>query len=76
MCIRWHRRRMSCELHSSEWRGASQGYWGRLGAQALYEMPDDDITPENVSKLADETERRIQGALAGRPLLAVPHVSL
>lgn len=52
------------------------GILGPAGAQALYELPDDDITPETVSKLADETECRIQGALAGRPLLAVPHVSL
>lgn len=48
---------------------------GHTVAQALYELPDEEVTPENVSRLADETEVKIQGALAGRPLLAVPHVS-
>mmetsp|Transcript_12072 Transcript_12072/g.36231 ORF Transcript_12072/g.36231 Transcript_12072/m.36231 type:complete len:656 (-) Transcript_12072:500-2467(-) len=42
--------------------------------KALYELPDEEVTPENVSRLADETEVKIQGALAGRPLLAVPHI--
>jgi hypothetical protein len=42
--------------------------------KALYEMSDDDLTPENVLKVADEIEMKIQGGLAGRPLMSVPHI--
>lgn len=42
--------------------------------QALYELPDDRVTPEEVMALADFIELDIQGGPAGRPLLAVPHI--
>ncbi len=42
--------------------------------QALYELPDERVTPEEVAALADEIEAKIQGGPAGRPLLAVPHI--
>jgi hypothetical protein len=42
--------------------------------KALYELADDEITPERIQELADETEKNIQGGLGGRPLLAVPHI--
>ena len=42
--------------------------------KALYELDDDDITSENVQKLADEMETKIQGGLSPRPLLSVPHL--
>ena len=42
--------------------------------QALYELPDDKVTPEEVMALADSIEVDIQGGPAGRPLLAVPHI--
>ena len=42
--------------------------------QALYELPDEKVTPEEVMALADSVEADIQGGPAGRPLLAVPHI--
>jgi oligoendopeptidase F len=42
--------------------------------KALYELPDDDVTPERIQSLADEIELRIQGGLSPRPLLSVPHL--
>lgn len=42
--------------------------------KALYEMPEEDVTAENIQKLADETEMKIQGGPSARPLLCVPHV--
>ena len=42
--------------------------------QALYELPDEKVTPEEVVALADSIEADIQGGPAGRPLLAVPHI--
>ena len=40
----------------------------------LYELPDAEVTPERIIALADEIEREIQGGLAARPLLSVPHI--
>ena len=34
--------------------------------KALYELPEERVTPDELKALADETERRIQGGLAGR----------
>ncbi len=34
--------------------------------KALYELPEDRVTPDELKALADDTERRIQGGLAGR----------
>ncbi|KAL6764974.1 oligoendopeptidase [Haematococcus lacustris] len=42
--------------------------------KALYEMPEDQLTVEALIQLADKVEQDIQGGLAGRPLLSVPHI--
>jgi hypothetical protein len=42
--------------------------------RALYELPEEEVTAENVLALADKVERKIQGELSGRPLLSVPHI--
>lgn len=42
--------------------------------RALYELPDDQLTREGILKLADEIEEKIQGGLAPRPVLSVPHI--
>jgi hypothetical protein len=42
--------------------------------KALYELPEEDVTPERVLALADEIEKKIQGGLSPRPLLSVPHL--
>ena len=34
--------------------------------KALYELPEERVTPDDLKALADEIERRIQGGLAGR----------
>ena len=41
---------------------------------ALYQMSDDDLTPERVLALARDTERRVLGIESPRPLLAIPHL--
>ena len=41
---------------------------------ALYQMSDDDLTPERVLALARETEVRVLGVESPRPLLAIPHL--
>jgi hypothetical protein len=43
--------------------------------KALYELPEAELTGENIARIADEIEVRIQGGLAGRPLLSVPHIT-
>eukprot|EP00397_Hematodinium_sp_SG-2012_P029924 GEMP01031653.1.p1 GENE.GEMP01031653.1~~GEMP01031653.1.p1 ORF type:complete len:636 (+),score=180.49 GEMP01031653.1:51-1910(+) len=40
----------------------------------LYEMPDAELTPERILKLAEEVELEIQGCASPRPLLSVPHI--
>eukprot|EP00611_Tribonema_gayanum_P015560 TRINITY_DN2741_c0_g1_i1.p1 TRINITY_DN2741_c0_g1~~TRINITY_DN2741_c0_g1_i1.p1 ORF type:complete len:644 (+),score=223.31 TRINITY_DN2741_c0_g1_i1:81-2012(+) len=42
--------------------------------KALYEMADEDLTPEAVLELADSIETKIQGGAGPRPLLCVPHI--
>jgi len=42
--------------------------------KALYELPDDEVTPAAVAALADRVEAEVQGGLAARPLLSVPHI--
>jgi Zn-dependent oligopeptidase len=42
--------------------------------KALYELPEAELTAENLQKLAAETEERIQGGPSPRPLLTVPHI--
>lgn len=40
----------------------------------LYELPEDEVTAENILRIADEVEKEIQGGPAGRYLLSVPHI--
>ncbi|MEO7271731.1 MAG: M3 family metallopeptidase [Vicinamibacterales bacterium] len=40
----------------------------------LYQMGDDDLTPERVLALARDTEVRVLGVESPRPLLAIPHL--
>ena len=40
----------------------------------LYQMADDDLTPERVLSLARDTEVRVLGVESPRPLLAIPHL--
>ncbi|KAI8467008.1 MAG: hypothetical protein J3K34DRAFT_431916 [Monoraphidium minutum] len=42
--------------------------------KALYELPDDEVTPAALEALADRIEASIQGGLSPRPLLSVPHI--
>lgn len=42
--------------------------------KALYELPEEQVTAENILKLADEYEVKIQGGFSARPLLSVPHL--
>ena len=35
----------------------------------------EELTGENIARIADEIELKIQGGLAGRPLLSVPHIT-
>ena len=37
--------------------------------QALYELPDDEVTAERIVALADEIENSIEGGPAPRPLM-------
>ena len=43
--------------------------------KALYEMDESELTAENIAAVADEIETKIQGGLAARPLLSVPHIT-
>jgi oligoendopeptidase F len=42
--------------------------------KALYELPDDQVTPAGIQALADKVEHEVQGGLAARPMLSVPHI--
>ncbi len=42
--------------------------------KALYELPDEEVTPDRVASLADEVEAAIEGGPSPRPLLSVPHI--
>jgi len=42
--------------------------------KALYELPESEVTSQRIIALADEVELQIQGGLAARPLLSVPHI--
>lgn len=39
--------------------------------KALYELPEDRVTPDEVLALADQTEKDVEGGLAGRSVLHV-----
>jgi len=40
----------------------------------LYELAEEDVTPERVVQLAADVEVEIQGGRSGRPLISVPHI--
>lgn len=42
--------------------------------RALYDLPERELTPARLLALAAETELRIEGGAAPRPLLSVPHI--
>jgi len=42
--------------------------------RALYECPEAELSSAKILAMADEVELRIQGGLASRPLLSVPHI--
>lgn len=42
--------------------------------KALYELPEDQVTAENILALATKIEIEIQGGQQARPLLTVPHL--
>eukprot|EP00197_Chlamydomonas_leiostraca_P012787 CAMPEP_0202859018 /NCGR_PEP_ID=MMETSP1391-20130828/1317_1 /ASSEMBLY_ACC=CAM_ASM_000867 /TAXON_ID=1034604 /ORGANISM="Chlamydomonas leiostraca, Strain SAG 11-49" /LENGTH=626 /DNA_ID=CAMNT_0049538015 /DNA_START=77 /DNA_END=1957 /DNA_ORIENTATION=- len=42
--------------------------------RALYETPEEQLSVEGLLALADRIEQQVQGGLAGRPLLSVPHI--
>jgi len=42
--------------------------------KALYELPEEQVTCDNILKLAEEIELKIQGGPSSRPLLSVPHI--
>ena len=42
--------------------------------KALYELPDEQVTSENIQRLADKVEEQIQCGPSPRPLLSVPHL--
>ena len=37
--------------------------------KALYELPEEEVTPQRILALADEVEARIEGGAAPRPLM-------
>jgi oligoendopeptidase F len=42
--------------------------------KALYELPEEEVTKDNVLALADKIETEIQGGLSARPMLSIPHL--
>lgn len=42
--------------------------------KALYDLPEGDVSAASILRLADDVERRIEGGLAPRPLMSVPHI--
>ena len=45
-----------------------------LFEKAVYELADEDITPENIMRLADEIDIKGYGGPCARPVLSVPHI--
>jgi hypothetical protein len=37
--------------------------------RALYELPEEEVTPERILRMADEMEAHIEGGAAPRPLM-------
>lgn len=44
--------------------------------KALYELPEDQVTPDHVTALADSIEQDVEGGLAGRSDTPQPWVEL
>ena len=42
--------------------------------KALYELPEDEVTPAALLALADKIDLEISGGPAGRPIMSVPHI--
>lgn len=42
--------------------------------KALYELPEDQVTKENILALAEKIEKDIQGGPSARPMLSIPHL--
>jgi oligoendopeptidase F len=42
--------------------------------KALYELAVEQVTADQIQKLAHDIEKKIQGGLGPRPLLSVPHI--
>eukprot|EP01060_Flectonema_neradi_P029595 TRINITY_DN4126_c1_g2_i2.p1 TRINITY_DN4126_c1_g2~~TRINITY_DN4126_c1_g2_i2.p1 ORF type:complete len:373 (+),score=77.55 TRINITY_DN4126_c1_g2_i2:907-2025(+) len=42
--------------------------------KALYELPEDEVTAENIQRIADEIDKKILGGPSARPVLSVPHI--
>ena len=43
--------------------------------KVLYELPDDEVTANNIQKLVDKVQTEVQGGFSGRPpLLPVPQL--
>ena len=42
--------------------------------KALYEMDETQLSAESIAALADRIDLQIQGGMAARPLLSVPHL--
>eukprot|EP01064_Diplonema_japonicum_P015122 TRINITY_DN22889_c0_g1_i1.p1 TRINITY_DN22889_c0_g1~~TRINITY_DN22889_c0_g1_i1.p1 ORF type:complete len:625 (+),score=186.29 TRINITY_DN22889_c0_g1_i1:50-1924(+) len=42
--------------------------------KALYELPEEEMTSENLQKIADEIDMKLFGGMTARPCLSVPHI--
>eukprot|EP01062_Namystynia_karyoxenos_P061548 TRINITY_DN538_c0_g2_i1.p1 TRINITY_DN538_c0_g2~~TRINITY_DN538_c0_g2_i1.p1 ORF type:complete len:649 (+),score=207.80 TRINITY_DN538_c0_g2_i1:75-1949(+) len=42
--------------------------------RAVYDLPEEAVTPDRLLKIAEETELKIQGGPATRPIMSVPHI--
>lgn len=42
--------------------------------QALYELPEEQLSVAGLLAMADDVEMRVQGGLSPRPLFSVPHI--
>eukprot|EP01060_Flectonema_neradi_P011312 TRINITY_DN183_c3_g1_i1.p1 TRINITY_DN183_c3_g1~~TRINITY_DN183_c3_g1_i1.p1 ORF type:complete len:629 (+),score=148.35 TRINITY_DN183_c3_g1_i1:42-1928(+) len=42
--------------------------------KALYELPDEEVTAENIQRISDEIDMKMMGVEVSRPVLCVPHI--
>eukprot|EP01059_Diplonema_ambulator_P009016 TRINITY_DN1878_c0_g1_i1.p1 TRINITY_DN1878_c0_g1~~TRINITY_DN1878_c0_g1_i1.p1 ORF type:complete len:646 (+),score=284.41 TRINITY_DN1878_c0_g1_i1:996-2933(+) len=42
--------------------------------KALYELPEEEVTSENIQRIADEIDVKLFGGMVARPCLSVPHI--